>query len=36
MVIVEEADWPTLTAAGEDAVMVKSSAAVNMSVAVAV
>ncbi|SRR5712692_4779652 len=35
IVIVELADWPTMTAAGEDAVMVKSAALVNMNVAVA-
>jgi hypothetical protein len=34
MMIVELADWPTLTATGEDAVTVKSAAAVNMNVAV--
>ena len=35
IVIVELADWPTLTAAGEDAAKVKSAEAVNMNVAVA-
>lgn len=35
IVIVELADWPTVTAAGEDAAMVKSAALVNMNVAVA-
>lgn len=34
-VIVDEADWPVLTAAGEVAEIVKSCAAVNMNVAVA-
>ncbi len=35
-VIVELADWPTSTAAGEVAVIVKSWVAVNVNVAVAV
>ncbi len=35
-VIVELADWPTSTAAGDVAVIVKSTTAVNVNVAVAV
>ena len=35
IVIVDVADWPTVTAAGELAVMEKSCAALNVKVAVA-
>lgn len=35
IVIVEFTNWPTVTAEGEDAEMVKSATAVNMNVAVA-
>lgn len=34
-VIVELTDWPTITAAGEDAEIVKSATALNVNVAVA-